>query len=376
MSRTQNSRSCTKCMNTIGDVTIEHDGQYLCMDCFVGGPQEEIEDEPDTMEEVLKSIEMESLTCNICVNRYNNKSRTPKILPCGHTFCNSCTSSFSGKCPTCRKNFSRQQVQKNFVVVNIINELSNHFSQAQEASSSSRRTREICKLHNSEIDQFCRTCMKLMCNNCECEHLHQNYTKHIISDLHFRHEVETILETYKCFEIKKKNLFNKVDKFIQERIQEVEAHAYDLIQKIKRDLDSTTAGIRASGERFKEQVSINRNLIDCRKSSFDDYVAIYKQAQEDDENLKIFLKGDFDFGLVLTQAPSSSNSDDTLPIKGYNVPESFFLPKKFCDLNGTYYKHSIPSCACFPFSANFCRDNDSHKFRIDLVVDAQTYKAH
>lgn len=30
------------------------------------------------------------LECNICLEKYNNKDKIPRILKCGHTFCTKC----------------------------------------------------------------------------------------------------------------------------------------------------------------------------------------------------------------------------------------------------------------------------------------------
>ena len=49
--------------------------------------------------------------CPICLERYNNKLKIPKILACGHTFCKQCLISLKNKsndykCSICRKNQS------------------------------------------------------------------------------------------------------------------------------------------------------------------------------------------------------------------------------------------------------------------------------
>ncbi len=62
--------------------------------------------------------------CEICTNRYlDSRGYIPKILPCGHTFCERCLERFRSmggrKCPTCRReNFppSWEKFTTNFIV--------------------------------------------------------------------------------------------------------------------------------------------------------------------------------------------------------------------------------------------------------------------
>ena len=50
------------------------------------------------------------ITCPICFDTYNDKDKVPRILQCGHTFCQSCLMDLRTSniltCPTCRKYFS------------------------------------------------------------------------------------------------------------------------------------------------------------------------------------------------------------------------------------------------------------------------------
>ena len=50
------------------------------------------------------------ITCPICYGTYNDKDKIPRILHCGHTFCQICLMDLRTSniltCPTCRKFFS------------------------------------------------------------------------------------------------------------------------------------------------------------------------------------------------------------------------------------------------------------------------------
>ena len=45
------------------------------------------------------------LECSICLNT----QRSVALVPCGHTFCSTCTQEFNGECPVCRQAFDQTQ---------------------------------------------------------------------------------------------------------------------------------------------------------------------------------------------------------------------------------------------------------------------------
>uniref|UniRef100_A0A8R1DHF2 RING-type domain-containing protein n=1 Tax=Caenorhabditis japonica TaxID=281687 RepID=A0A8R1DHF2_CAEJA len=61
-------------------------------------------------------IDERLITCQVCYEVFNHATRVPKLLPCGHNFCESCIFSLcvhqqfylldAIKCPTCRREFS------------------------------------------------------------------------------------------------------------------------------------------------------------------------------------------------------------------------------------------------------------------------------
>ena len=64
----------------------------------------------------------DAVKCTICYEEYSDlPTRTPRLLPCGHTFCTDCVKSFIGlkapnriECPTCKQ-------QSNIPVLPVIN---------------------------------------------------------------------------------------------------------------------------------------------------------------------------------------------------------------------------------------------------------------
>jgi len=64
-------------------------------------------------------------SCDICFLPYAKPSRTPKGLPCGHTFCGDCVSRLPRKagllrCPTCREEASTHSVRPNFALCDVL----------------------------------------------------------------------------------------------------------------------------------------------------------------------------------------------------------------------------------------------------------------
>lgn len=63
------------------------------------------------------------INCPICYDTYNDKDKIPRILHCGHTFCQICLMDLRTSniltCPTCRKFFSPEvkSLIKNFTIL-------------------------------------------------------------------------------------------------------------------------------------------------------------------------------------------------------------------------------------------------------------------
>ena len=68
------------------------------------------------------------INCPICYDQYNDKDKIPRILHCGHTFCQICLMDLRTSniltCPTCRKFFSPEvkQLIKNFTILGMFNQ--------------------------------------------------------------------------------------------------------------------------------------------------------------------------------------------------------------------------------------------------------------
>lgn len=63
--------------------------------------------------------DVEALSCESC----NEVMKNPQRLPCGHSFCNTCLPNLKKKCAICGRDFKKEQVSKDILAFNLIEEL-------------------------------------------------------------------------------------------------------------------------------------------------------------------------------------------------------------------------------------------------------------
>ncbi|KAI6202580.1 RING-type domain-containing protein [Aphelenchoides besseyi] len=128
----------------------------------------------------LEKIE-QLLTCSICLDRY----KTPKLLPCQHTYCLPCLDSYADtihhnlKCPECRaehaipydgaKGFPTNLTLAGFLDIHL--EATNDTSEQIEAYIH-RYNMERCKIcdEKAELD-ICHHCERKACRECRSAHI-------------------------------------------------------------------------------------------------------------------------------------------------------------------------------------------------------------
>ena len=106
------------------------------------------------------------LGCSICLDGFNETSRVPLLLSCGHTFCADCiklifSSNSKIKCPNCNKEDTRQpkDLQRNYILSDIVLKFNNVQYTKDDPWN--------CKLHPNEIiSYFCQTTKQLLCSEC------------------------------------------------------------------------------------------------------------------------------------------------------------------------------------------------------------------
>ncbi|CAD5124753.1 unnamed protein product [Dimorphilus gyrociliatus] len=116
------------------------------------------------------SVNSEQLVCSICLESWVH--RTPRLLPCAHTFCHNCLEDLvktvrNGKfdCPTCRKSTQFATVSE-FPVNFYFSDLKDYQGIVRQNSVNT-----LCPIHNSSASLICETCnYAAVCRACTALH--------------------------------------------------------------------------------------------------------------------------------------------------------------------------------------------------------------
>ncbi|KAK3863767.1 hypothetical protein Pcinc_030489 [Petrolisthes cinctipes] len=126
---------------------------------------------------------MMDIGCEVCFIQFDEKIHKPRVLPCGHTLCDTCTHDILNRtqivCPFCRVNHqltSPEDLPINFILLNLATSLplnSNNTSRRVISPRSQPVTvREpsihdgLCEMHGSYKIFQCITCSVWVCRDC------------------------------------------------------------------------------------------------------------------------------------------------------------------------------------------------------------------
>ena len=124
----------------------------------------------------------DTLSCGICLERFDCSNHLPKILPCQHTFCTSCIDSLMDKslyvgafnCPVCRGEVTgSNEVHTNLAVKDIV-----------EAVITKEKAKLFCPKHPAkECQLVCTDCCQPLCAVCVQGVIKGEHKEHSIDDV-------------------------------------------------------------------------------------------------------------------------------------------------------------------------------------------------
>ncbi|XP_035680696.1 tripartite motif-containing protein 2-like [Branchiostoma floridae] len=123
---------------------------------------------------VVKQIDKQFLICGICLERY----KTPKVLPCLHTFCECCLQTYipqeslSLSCPVCRQTSILPQkgvsaLQNNFFITGLMEVLERPEEDSEDPPEAMKPQPLSCPSHEGQdLEYYCQSCETAVCQNC------------------------------------------------------------------------------------------------------------------------------------------------------------------------------------------------------------------
>ncbi|EGT38559.1 hypothetical protein CAEBREN_02162 [Caenorhabditis brenneri] len=128
------------------------------------------DDEVTVIQPVEKDADADSKpVCMVCYNAFHSKTRVPKILPCGHSFCQECIvglirsrpDSSAVVCATCRRSYrvDPENVSKSVPTNFVLRDMLEKYETVESGPQSYFRLCSDCRKEDHEKNMmFCKTC--------------------------------------------------------------------------------------------------------------------------------------------------------------------------------------------------------------------------
>lgn len=290
------------------------------------------------------------LSCNICEENYDLNTRSPLILPCGHTFCSICLTSLSSNpdflCPEDRSSISLplSALPKNYSLIRIL---------SQESSSP-----KFCKAHKKPLDYFCSTDNVKVCSKCvvfgkhkthdviSIEDLYSKLTNKVQSLISMQNQIQELYENIvlvnnkvrqvgKALEIKKNELTCQVvagfEKFIV-KVKEVQGETLESLRKQFEEIENQfLRGAENAGvlEKMAEEwMGKSKNLVKKVSTGVDKMeMGEFEQTEIECEVLLNAGKKTYT-GLKCLNTFNPSSTEDLFSSISIDFPKSF--PRDLC----------------------------------------------
>ncbi|KAJ8347087.1 hypothetical protein SKAU_G00284880 [Synaphobranchus kaupii] len=136
------------------------------------------------------------LTCSICLDLF----KQPVSLPCDHTFCQTCITSYwtgpscqgeTASCPQCRTAFPSQSFRPNRIVANIVESYCQTLEESGQPCRGVAQAQPtpLCLRHREELKLYCEEDQELVCLVCGVSQEHRSHTLVSVEDAEQRYRV-------------------------------------------------------------------------------------------------------------------------------------------------------------------------------------------
>lgn len=182
------------------------------------------------------------LTCSICLDLF----KRPVSLPCDHTFCEACITSYwssprskgqggSGSCPQCRKVFSSQSYRPNRIVANIVESYCQGIQETGvRRDSGADKTvppNPLCGRHREELKLYCEEDQELVCLVCGISQDHRSHTLVCVEDAQKRYRA-SLSASASALHVELDTAL-KCERVTEEEVKKLKDHTADLKQRIE-----------------------------------------------------------------------------------------------------------------------------------------------
>uniref|UniRef100_A0A7N6A5F5 RING-type E3 ubiquitin transferase n=1 Tax=Anabas testudineus TaxID=64144 RepID=A0A7N6A5F5_ANATE len=208
---------------------------------------------------VVRQIDKQFLVCSICLDHYRN----PKVLPCLHTFCESCLQNYippeslTLSCPVCRQTSILPEkgvgaLQNNFFITNLMEVLQRDpecsrpeaCSVLESVSAAAAGKPLCCPNHEGKVMEFyCESCETAMCLDCT-EGEHREHVTVPLRDVVEQHKaaLKTQLDFYIVSSVRLPQLtaaielVSEISRQLNERKNEAVAEITSTFEELERAL--------------------------------------------------------------------------------------------------------------------------------------------
>ncbi|XP_071516934.1 tripartite motif-containing protein 10-like isoform X2 [Panulirus ornatus] len=287
----------------------------------------------------------DAVTCMICSEVYQAKTREPLVLPCGHTFCRSCLTNIYDTryftCPSCRENFSHRDLEDLPISFSLLS-LSSNYIDFQCST---------CREHGGDLMYWCRGCQQPLCGLCLYQSHPQGHDVQLGKTClkEKKHAVQEVIKTFHlALDENKKEIKKKVSSYISmikllcqrsNRLRDIETEVAALSKEVEGAYN--IENILFSEAKIKSVLSKQMPMLSGNDESEIDINAEEKAAREG--------KADADIGQQQTSPGSKQVVDKR--IARLSCQDGKLLLRSFTSCNDTCLSLKFPSEVFLEFSA-------------------------